>query len=110
VTDLPLLPTTISRLREDMEPAFVHVEEFGPDWFVIGPERVVVPNCPCRVYRWTTAQFVHVTLGELVAARVVHHQPGSLYGTGDVRYVLAKINTYDYRGLPGRKGPPWRPC
>jgi hypothetical protein len=109
MTGLPLLPTRITRLRADMDPAFVHAEEFGEDWFVLGPEHAVHPHAPCRVYRWTTAQFVHVTLGELVAARVVHHQPGSRYGTGDVRYVLAKIETYDYRELPGRTKPPWRP-
>ena len=91
-----------------MDLAFVHVTEFGEDWFVIGPERVAVPNAPCRVYKWTTAQFVNVTLGRLIAARVVHHQPDSLYGRGAVRYVLAEIEKYDRREEPKRKRPPWR--
>jgi hypothetical protein len=35
---------------------------------------------------------VRVRLGPVVAERVVHHRPGSRYGTGDVRYVLVDID------------------
>jgi len=91
MTDLPLLPTTITRLHEAMEPGFVRVPEIAPGWFVIGPERAVVPGYPCRVYRWTTHDYVTVELDRLVAARVVEHKPGSRYGTGRQRYVLASI-------------------
>lgn len=88
---LPNLPTSITRLHEDMRPEFVRVERFGSDWFVVGPASAVVPGEWCRVFQWSTKEYAPVLIGELVAERVVHHQPGSRYGTGEVRYVLASI-------------------
>lgn len=88
---LPNLPTSITRLHEDMRPEFMRTESFGPGWFVIGPASLVIPGEWCRVFQRSTRKHVVVRISKLVAERVVHHRPDSRYGTGEVRYVLASI-------------------
>lgn len=91
MAELPNLPSSIARLRENMDPQFARAREFGPGWFVIGPAAKVVPGKLVQVYRWVTHEYSQVLIDELVAEHTVKHQPGSLYGTGEVRYVLASI-------------------
>lgn len=91
MAELPNLPTSIARLRENMDPQFARAPEFGPGWFVIGPAAQVVPGKLVQVYRWATHEYSQVLIDELVAEHTVKHRPDSRYGTGEVRYVLASI-------------------
>ena len=91
MTGLPLLPSTLARLHEHMEPGFVRVPDIGPGWFVLGPDWKVIPGRECLVRRRSDNTMVRVQLGDLAAERVVSHRPGSRYGVGEKRYVLVKV-------------------
>lgn len=106
MAELPNLPTRLARLREDMDPQFARAPEFGSGWFVLGPASKVVPGQKVLVYRYSTHDDVLVELGELVAEHVVKHQPGSRYGTGEVRYVLATV-VRSPRPPPVRRSGEW---
>jgi hypothetical protein len=99
VAELPMLPTRIVRLREDMDPAFARVPEVGPGWFVIGPAAKLEPGAEVIVPRYSKHDEACVTVAEVVAERTVQHQPGSHYGTGAVRYVAVSLV----------RPPKWRP-
>lgn len=91
VTKLPKIPGQRFRLR-DRWPEFVHAPEFGEQWFVLGSASRVRPGCRCLVRSHSEDGYATVMIGEVVAERTVHHEPGSYYGTGVVRYVLATID------------------
>lgn len=108
MSELPKIPGGRFRLR-GREPEFVHAPEFGEAWFVLGSASRVRPGGRCLVRRWSENDHVTVTIGELVAERTVTHEPGSHYGTGVVRYVLATIDISATRERHARLGPrpPW---
>lgn len=91
MTELPNLPTSIARLRENMDPQFARASRFGPGWFLVGPAAKLEPGTRVLVPRYSKHDEVAVEVGDVVAEHTVHHQPGSHYGTGVVRYVLVEF-------------------
>lgn len=86
---LPRIPDSCGRFNNP-EPRFT---SWPTKWHVLGLENIVKPGRLLSVRQWSTKEYVWITVGDVVAERIVVTR----YGGATVRFVVAEFtgDTHD---------------